>query len=942
MRPLAFSLLVCALFFPPSGALAQRNQVRVRDFDWKVKSTEHFDIHYYDDSEPVVPLAASILERSYKRLSKGLNTGFDRRRPFFLYASADDMQQSNVAQVGDGTGGVTEAFKNRFIVFHDGSKAWLDTVITHELTHIFQFHLLISGFWKSGRILKTIVYPLWMMEGMAEYFSWGLDDTAGEIIVRDAATSDGLIPLWKLEHFSHLKPHQVRLAYESGQKVLEFIESEFGEGKVERMIKLFESRFETTAVLGEIVGLDVFKFDRKWREYAKEKYSRIARLERLKEPAVYGEPLTRAKDDIPQENLSPVFTPDGRKMAYYSTKDGFPVSLMLKDLGTGKEKKLLSNDTRVENIHTGNFTNKSRALAISPDGRTLAFAGTKNHRWFLHLYDIERRKLRKIPIPGLKTMAGPDFSPDGKQLAFSAMKEGSTDIYVIDLKSRKVRQLTHDPQDDQTPAWAPDGKSIVYSSELEVPGDPMLYQRRLRRVRVADGRTSRVLDLAGAARDPVFSRDGKRILFTLERGGFYEVYELELASGKASRMTRSLGAAYAPIYHPSGDIVFAGYRRNSIHIYQGDRARFESDSRAGALGGKMVDARIVASAPTPILTNARAARSPFSSDLFLPAFFFSSSGGLFWTSYWQGSDLLGNHQLISFVSYASGAGFLDYQNVYAYNRRRTKLQLGAIGRYRRNVFDDSTNLTFDEFSHAEFLSATYPLDRFNSLNLTVASLVDDFNFQDLDVRRIREARQAMASFAHSTVRARYLVATEGRRLRANYLVSPKVLGGNFLYQSVSAEGVQYIPTGGLSALVLRASGVRSWGRDTPQFFLGGVGRVRGYGRSSTNDVGSRRAIATAEWRIVPFSRLDYYMWYIFPDFYFKAVSLAFFTDVGYTWGSRGELRSAQWGELRNSYGIGLRLHTFILQLFPLVLHFDYAQRTTTNGGVFYIYLGPLF
>ncbi|MEE8424398.1 MAG: BamA/TamA family outer membrane protein, partial [Elusimicrobiota bacterium] len=769
----------------------------------------------------------------------------------------------------------------------------------------------------------------------------GLDDTPGEIIVRDAATSDGLIPLWKLEHFSHLKPHQVRLAYESGEKVLEFIESEFGEGKVERIIKLFESRFETSAVLSEVVGLDVFKFDKKWQEYAKEKYGRIARLERLKEPTVYGEPLTRAKDDIPQQNITPVFTPDGRQMAYFSTAGGFPVSLMLKDLKTGKVKKLISHDTRVENIHQGNFTNKSRTLAISPDGRTLAFAGTKNHRWFLHLYDLKRRKLRKIPIPGLTTMAGPDFSPDGKRLAFSAMKEGSTDIYVIDLESRKVRQLTRDPQDDQTPAWAPDGKSIVYSSELEVPGDPMLYQRRLRRVRVADGRTSRVLDLPGAARDPVFSRDGKRILFSLERGGFYEVYELELASGKASRMTRSLGAAFTPIYHPSGQIAFAALRRGSIHIYQGDRARFEADSQAGALGGKMSGARIVASAPTPALTNARAARSPFSSDLFLPAFFFSSNGGLFWTSYWQGSDLLGNHQLVSFVSYASGAGFLDYQNVYAYNRRRTKLQLGAIGRYRRGVFDDSTNLTTNEFSHSEFASATYPLDRFNSLNLTVASVVDDFSIQGLDARNIREARQAMAAFQHSTVHGRYLVATEGRRLKTRYLISPEILGGNFLYQSVSAGGVQYVPSGGRSALVLRGVGIRSWGRDTPQFVLGGIGGVRGYARSTVRDVGSRLALATAEWRIPIFSRLDYYMWYIFPDFYFKSISLAFFTDAGYTWDSRGQLRSAQWGELRNSYGVGLRLHTFILQLFPLVLHFDYAQRTTTDGGVFYIYLGPL-
>ena len=69
------------------------------------------------------------------------------------------------------------------------------------------------------------------------HFTAGLTFTFGDVslapgeravIVRDAATSDGLIPLWKLERFSHLKPHQVRLAYESGEKVLRFLEAEYG------------------------------------------------------------------------------------------------------------------------------------------------------------------------------------------------------------------------------------------------------------------------------------------------------------------------------------------------------------------------------------------------------------------------------------------------------------------------------------------------------------------------------------------------------------------------------------------------------------------------------------------------------------------------------------------------------------------------------------------
>ncbi|MBI4347042.1 MAG: PD40 domain-containing protein [Elusimicrobia bacterium] len=975
-----------------------QNHVVLRDFKWRVRSTEHFDIHYYEETEPLVPMAAEILERSYQRISKGMDVEFKERRPFFLYGSMNEMQQSNIVEVSDGIGGVTEAFKDRFMVYNDGSRRWLDGVTTHELVHVFQYAVLVSGFWRSARILKAIVYPLWMMEGMAEHFTHGLDDPTEEYYVRDAATSGRLIPLWKLEHFSHLKPHEVTLGYKSGATVMDFIAHEYGSEKIGQMVKLFESRFESSAMLQDLVGLDIFAFDRKWREYLTEKYRRVAAQEKLQEPTDYGVQLTTGPVDLPEFNASPVWTPDGRRFAYVTTKAGHPSAVWIKDVRKGKTRKLVDKVFRkIENIELGRFTQLSRVLAISPDGRTLAFSAQKNHRESLYLYNLERRRLDIVKLPGFQTVRGPTFSPDGLRIVFAGMKESVTDLYSVDLRSRQVTQLTDDPQDDASPAYLPDGKSILYTSETVVDGDPMPYQRRLYRLDL-DGLTSRrLLDVRGSVHDPMPSHDGRRVLFALEEGSYHDIHELDLESGRLIRLARSLGATFTPIYAPNGDVTFTAFRRNSLHVYRGDRSRLLAET---VKADYLPRASVRAAAPRPNVSPAlppvgeagvgprktpwpaarplppplELARLPgldlsttthhaapassapvvlgaerpyqfrFSTDLFLPALFYSSQGGLFALSYWQGSDLLGNHNVAAQVALNTGQGYYNYQTQYNYNRWRPQLSFVAAGLAFRNAIDQASGLSEDQSTHLQLAGLNYPLDRYHRVETFLGNVRETERFPALNQSAsVNDARLTGASLVRDTVGGRYLVATYGSRLRLSYVGAHEVLGGNTKYASYIGTAHQYFPLGDMTTLAVRLLGATSDGRNAQEFAIGGMGALRGYGSSTVNHVGNRAMLGTAELRFPLWKRMDYYMWYIFPDFYFRAITAAIFTDAGYTWNTRRELSRAQWREASLSYGVGLRVHTFILQLVPLVLHFDYARATThPTSGIFYVYLGPLF
>ena len=950
-----------------SSARAQfgQNHVVMRDFQWKVRSTEHFDIYYYPETEPLVPEAAEILETAFAKVTKELDIQTDpppwlpekerekrkwERRPFFLYASPNEFEQSNIAIVGDGTGGITEPFKNRFMVYNDGTRKWLEDVITHEFTHIMQFYVLVSGWWKSGELIKTIVYPLWMMEGMADHSSYSIDAYLHEITVRDAATSNGLIPLYKLEHFGHLKPHQITLAYEEGSAAMEFLATQYGWRKVGDMLRLFTTRLETGQVLHDLIGIDEMEFDRRFREYMQEKYEHEVKVQRLSEPDVFGPALTRVTDDIPQFNVAPVATPDGKTLYYLSTRHGEPPELRELDVRTKRSRRVAPLPwARVENLPFGNFANIDRALSLSPDGRYVAFIGTRNHQDSIYLYDrVSRRTLREA-VPGFEQLMQPAFSPDGKAIAFSGMKRSTTDLYLYHLDSGKIERLTDDARDDEMPAFTPDGKSIVFSGERLDAVDPHGTERRLYRLDLADRSQTLLEETGGEARDPVVSADGRRVLFIRQTDGNSEVCELELSSGKAVRMTRTIGGTFTPAYVGDG-VAFASLRRGSVQVHLGERSAFLAEELPRVPRRAPGDVEFALpgmggvrpSTTTVALSEERPYKFTYSTDLFIPAFFYSSPGGFYWTSYWQGSDLLGNHVQTALVDFHNEKTY-DYQAAYAYSRFRPQLVAGFTGSGREDLLDLDTGHDINDAYNAQYLEADYPLDRYHRLEAQLFSAterVDDLTDGSLTARR--EARAGSVAFVRDTVRGRYLVATQGNRLRASYTREFAALGGNQLFDLVSLEGHQFFELASQTTLAFRAVGMKTVGRDSPQLILGGWGGVRGYGRSTTTDVGDRLAVLNTEFRFPIAPDLNYYMWYFFPDFYFKAIFGDLFTDTGYVWDNSSELDRARWGQLRNSVGLGVRVYSFILQEFPLILAFDYAHRTTSNGGVFYVNLSQLF
>ncbi len=90
-----------------------RNKVQYEEFDWKILSTEHFDIYYYNQMEYVAKIGAEYAEEMYSELKVRMNHIVTRRIPLIFYNTSNDFQQTNTTPglIPEGVGGFFEFLK---------------------------------------------------------------------------------------------------------------------------------------------------------------------------------------------------------------------------------------------------------------------------------------------------------------------------------------------------------------------------------------------------------------------------------------------------------------------------------------------------------------------------------------------------------------------------------------------------------------------------------------------------------------------------------------------------------------------------------------------------------------------------------------------------------------------------------------------------------------
>ena len=113
----------------------------------------------------------------------------------------------------------------------------------------------------------------------------------------------------------------------------------------------------------------------------------------------------------------------------------------------------------------------------SPDGTRLAYVSFEARRPQVFLQNLRDTRRRALPDSSASSSA-PAFSPDGRYLAMAMNAEGDTEIFIYELETGDLTRFTHSPGIDTEPAWEADGQALVFTSDRN--GHPKLYRQGLR------------------------------------------------------------------------------------------------------------------------------------------------------------------------------------------------------------------------------------------------------------------------------------------------------------------------------------------------------------------------------------------------------------------------------------------------------------------------------
>lgn len=523
--------------------------------------TPHFNIHFPAGKEQTAVQVAEIAEDVHAVLTERMG---------YIPAERTEIHLLDTSDLANGFAdptyfnkiGIYLAYPNGWMEWTTGltvkAENWLRLVLTHEYAHILHLDMHQGVTSLLRRVFGRVPFFAHPNHTMSTAFIEGIAvheetaNTAGgrgtdpyyEMFLRTAVleeavpTFDQMLGLYDLDNWQ-----PAGNAYLYGWSLVDYIARKYGEEKLAAINRDYSgwNSFGLFPVLARNLGIPADVLWKEWRRDLEEKHRRRA-----------GE--IKAAGLVPMEELTgpvmaanPAFNPEGTMLAYVALgkKDFFP-GLYLLDRTSGGESLLVAGQI-------------SSRPAWSPCGRRLVYAKPEyvdERRIYndLYLYDLDKKEETKLTRAA--RAGDPVWAPAGDRLVYVARDNQETSLVEYDLTTGQsgILRTGKDETQFSTPVFSPDGKLLAVGVWLYGGYQGIAVMN-------CDGGNFRLLlcDRTNN-RNPVFTSDGKYLLFDSDRDGVHNIYAYEISGGSLWKLTGALSGAFAPAPSPDGEeLIYMSY-----------------------------------------------------------------------------------------------------------------------------------------------------------------------------------------------------------------------------------------------------------------------------------------------------------------------------------------------------------------------------------------------
>jgi len=556
--------------------LISQNIYNHNELNWFTFETDHFLVHYHEETENSAREAAFVAEKVYYPITE-LYEFEPKTKTHLVLRDAEDYSN-----------GAAYYYDNKIVIWSTplefelrGSHRWLQNVITHEFAHIISLQKSMkSGTRVPGGYLQWINYenekrpdvlygypntlisypipgtvvPPWFAEGIAQYMydkaNYDHWDTHRDMILRDRVLNNKIFSFKEINTFGK-KGIGNESIYNVGFAFSKYIAEKYGDHSFKKILKELSNpfQFSISKSIGIVTGVEgSFLYD-EFVENINQRYKLLSH------PIVINKIDGVQLTDDGIANLYPKWRPGQNSFVYLSNKknDYFSqTDLYFYDIDNKKDIKLISS------VSYAPTWGSNGIIVYYSKKQTIP---NKNGSKFYDIYAYNFDNKNETRITHNQRAYNPVFIDSDSSLGFISTFDGTQNIFKFNLSKNSIEKLTNF-----------NDRSIISYISYDKTNDKIIFDRtthHYRDIGEIDLVTKRI---SMVRNDPLYdernmvAKDGKVRFHSDDRTGIYNLFMENHSDSTYGYITNVTGGAFMPDVNKKNQVLFSLYQDGAYTI----------------------------------------------------------------------------------------------------------------------------------------------------------------------------------------------------------------------------------------------------------------------------------------------------------------------------------------------------------------------------------------